>query len=841
MNLALSARFRGPVVAAVSGLLALGVVTALPHVQGAEAVTARTAASPQDRAPVAGQREGRRHRVTIKRDDYGVPHVYARTTFDLFRGYGYAVAQDRLFQMEMSRRSTQGTVAEVLGPDFLEFDKGTRSGFDPKSIRRQVKALPGKDRAILRGYATGMNQHIAAVRRHPGRLMPRQFLTYGFEPTRWSAFDVAMVWVGTMANRYSDSTQELQNYAALQTLVDENGAARGRQLFDQIVWYEDPLAPTTVPASGRRAAPEKSPAMPRLSPLTPGLRDSGVEQMRRFGGGDWPASAPTASNVWITGREKTVDARSVLINGPQFQWFNPSYVYGIGLHGAGYDIVGSTPFSYPSVIFGTNKSISWGATAGPLNLVDMYQEQLHPTDDRRYLYNGHYRRMKVRQVTIKVRGASDVEQEILSTVHGVVTSVDAPNRTAYSKKRSWSGHEVESLITWAKMPKATNFKGFRAAAAKFATTINWYYADRRGNIGYISPGRLPKRPPNQDFRIPAIGDGSMEWQGFLPPSANPRTYNPRQGFVMNWNNEPAPGFNNDYGRWGFVDRAREIQSALRSQRRFTSDELWALNERFAFADLHLRYVKPTLAAAAAALPEDDPRRADLELLVDWNGETRDRDGDGSYDGPQPTIMRTWLPILFERVLADDLPASIFASYTSNIYAQAPVETRGSLRPAEAMKLVSNGIRGARSGVLQQVDFFDGESPQDVLMDTYLEAMAELRADPGGDLATWTTPVSHMLYSHRNFVGVPQAGPDEDILGPQYMNRGTANHMAVLGKGAKRLCIVSPPGQSGFIAPDGTKSAHYADQLDLFAEFECRNEELTRRAVDRATEDTEVLR
>ena len=141
MNLATSMRFRRPVVAAVSGLLALGVATALPPARGAEEGSengASATASPQERAVTldAEHREGRRHRVTIKRDDDGVPHVYARTTFDLFRGYGYAVAQDRLFQMEMSRRSTQGTVAEVLGPDFLEFDKGTRSGFDPRSIRR---------------------------------------------------------------------------------------------------------------------------------------------------------------------------------------------------------------------------------------------------------------------------------------------------------------------------------------------------------------------------------------------------------------------------------------------------------------------------------------------------------------------------------------------------------------------------------------------------------------------------------------------------------------------------------------------------------------------------------
>lgn len=87
--------------------------------------------------------------VEIRRDKYGMPHVYAKTTFGLFHGYGYVVAQDRLFQMEMARRSTQGRVAEVLGPKFVAFDKGIRANYWPQSIHDQIAALPRADRDIL--------------------------------------------------------------------------------------------------------------------------------------------------------------------------------------------------------------------------------------------------------------------------------------------------------------------------------------------------------------------------------------------------------------------------------------------------------------------------------------------------------------------------------------------------------------------------------------------------------------------------------------------------------------------------------------------------------------------
>ena len=146
--------------------------------------------------------------VSIHRDSYGVPHVYSKTVYGLFYGYGYAIATDRLFQMEMSKRSVEGTVAEVLGPDYAEFDKGVRSNYRPDSIMDQYNALKKKHKDIFDGYAAGMNARIDEVLQDPG-IMPKQFIDYDFQPTKWTAFDVIMIFVGTMCNRYSDFNAEL--------------------------------------------------------------------------------------------------------------------------------------------------------------------------------------------------------------------------------------------------------------------------------------------------------------------------------------------------------------------------------------------------------------------------------------------------------------------------------------------------------------------------------------------------------------------------------------------------------------------------------------------------------
>ncbi|MFK7954931.1 MAG: penicillin acylase family protein [Lysobacterales bacterium] len=157
--------------------------------------------------------------VQIVRDEYGVPHIYADDLYGLYFGYGHAIAQDRLFQMEMARRSTQGKVAEVLGPAFIEYDRNTRTLFSPESIRQQISALAPQDSVIFSAYAAGINHWLDAIDEQPQALMPKQFLDLDTRPLRWTAYDVVMIFVGTMNNRYGDFNTELENAATLAELT----------------------------------------------------------------------------------------------------------------------------------------------------------------------------------------------------------------------------------------------------------------------------------------------------------------------------------------------------------------------------------------------------------------------------------------------------------------------------------------------------------------------------------------------------------------------------------------------------------------------------------------------
>ncbi|MDB5732337.1 MAG: penicillin amidase [Variovorax sp.] len=806
-------------------------------------VLAGCAASTPPSAAVGGST------VTIQRDSYGVPHVYANDVRGLFHGFGYVVAEDRLFQMEMARRSVLGTVSEVMGPAYLALDKTSRAGFAPASIQAQMARLGADDQAIFDGYAAGFNARVNEVLADQGTLLPKQFIDAGFEPRGdWTGYDVAMIWVGTMANRYSNASSEIANLRLLEQLRKAKGDVVGRQLFDQIRWIEDPLAPTTVPrtrGAGRppagtsATAPDAADPLARLAPVSPALllARSDTDAARRGVAPPW--DRPIASNLWIAGPQKTTDGSTVLVNGPQFNWFNPSYVFGIGLHGAGYDVTGNTPFAHPVVLFGTNGKIAWGATAGPLDVNDMYQERLNPANPHEYLFNGAMRPMTRRSEVIRVKGQPDERLDVYATVHGTVTDFDLPNGTAYSMKRSWDGHELESLLGWIHSMQASNWDEWLKQASRVAITINWYYADAQGNIGYVSPGRLPIRPPQQDIRLPALGDGTMEWQGIRPFSEDPQVLNPAQGYIANWNNQAGPGAVSDGGNYGAADRVNEFIARLDARPRVTPEEVWALNRITAYADTNARYFVPFVAEATRGLPSSDPARRAAQIFADWNGLNDDPQARGTYRSPATTLMMTWLPVLYQKVLADDLPPDVFAAYAGAGYA-GPSQV-ASIRPGNGSKLLYNALLGTRSGVPQTYDFFNGEDKSAVLRATLAQAMAQLTERFGSDTRTWLTPVTPHTFLTSNFMGAPQAGADELLKLPSFMNRGSQNDKVVFRAGGVSMCTAAPPGQSGFVAPDGRKAQHYGDQMALFRDFGCKDEWLTPAQLAPHVESTRRLK
>lgn len=781
--------------------------------------------------------------VRIVRDSFGVPHIYAESTYDMFYGYGYAVAQDRLFQMEMLKRTTTGSVSEVLGPQYVELDQLIRTGFDPKSIEQQLKKLHRDAADIFKGYAAGMNAWLDEVEANPDQHLPAEYVSFDFTPSRWTAYDVVMSFVGSIIHRYADFNEELTNLSFVADLASKHGMDHARAVFEATLPLFDPDSPTTVPRSSASAISEVSVDQPTnrlvlttpVAPPVPLARDARgmllnlpAEERQAYladelvrTGLPGMAGRASASNVWLVAPNKMMDASGVLINGPQFGWTTPSYVYGVGLHGAGFDVVGNTLLAFPFLLFAHNGQIGWGSTAGFGDLVDMFELKLNPENPNQFWRNGRYRNLKSRRELIKVRGAADIEHVVYTSPYGPVVTRDLDANVAYAKHRTWVGHEVETGVAWVNLAKAESFDEVRTQLSRVAANINFYYLDAKGQIGYTHAGRYPKRASNHDNRLPAKGDGSMDWQGTLDFANNPFVHNPETGFITNWNNRPAASWPNSdlwWRRWSRASRVDELNRTIESRPRWTVDALWNINRSASHADLNVAYLLDDLKRGFEEDADATLEQSALLSLEQWDRLWMDRDLDGYFDGAGPAIMLAWLTDLNRRVLADDLGATHFARYASPGYPTESIAAAVGVSPG--IKAIVANLDRRRSGEAG-FDFFNGVAPVEVLAQSFVAAVQHLSETQGDDLSQWRLSTHPLTFRSSNFRGVPQADPLREQLLPVIMNRGSENNVFVAREGRISGRDVVAPGQSGFAAADGSVSEHFSDQLPLYQNYQLK--------------------
>ena len=160
--------------------------------------------------------------VEVRRDGWGVPHIYARTQHDLFFAQGYVAAQDRLFQMEIWRRQGQGRLAEVLGPSYAERDRLARLFAFRGDMAAEWRSYAPDARAIVSAFVQGVNAYVSEVRATPTKL-PIEFALLGFLPERWTR-EVPLVRV-TPLSGVSNGASELLR-ARLVALVGANEASK---------------------------------------------------------------------------------------------------------------------------------------------------------------------------------------------------------------------------------------------------------------------------------------------------------------------------------------------------------------------------------------------------------------------------------------------------------------------------------------------------------------------------------------------------------------------------------------------------------------------------------------
>jgi penicillin amidase len=775
--------------------------------------------------------------VTIYRDKYGTPQVVADSNYGVYFGYGYAVAADRMFQMEMLRRTAEGRVAEVLGSKYLDLDIHVRTAYDHRAVDRQLQQINAKDREILEAYAAGFSERVGEVLDQQATLLPKEFTDFGFLPEHWSSYDVAMIFIGSIIHRYSDFNSELDSLSLLSSLTELHGLDKAQKIFDASKWLLDPSSPTTVPRKESAAlaitpSRNKEPFLDEVYTKRVVLDQNGkfigtsdkphVQAIAQAQIAEYGYISPeyqAASNFWSVTGSKLSDADGALVNGPQFDFGLPSYVYGIGLHGGDFDVVGNTLLGLPTLLFAHNNHVSWGSTAGMSDQVDVFREQLVSGKPEHYLHDNQHKKFETWIETIKVKDADSVEALARRSVHGMVLSIDRDKGIAYTRARAWEGAEVQTLMAWVNLAKDKTMDAVQSRLGKVAANINFYYMDVSGNLGYTHGGRYPLRADSQDSRLPSDGTGSEDWLGFAPYADNPNVRNPDQGYIVNWNNRPAAGWlASDLWTytWSKADRSKHIMDELSSSQKMTADDVWAIVERISYDDVSATFLLPYLKQAMSNAAKNSPAQKAFEIVENWDREWR-LEENGNY-GAAELIIENWTKILFSRVLKDDIGEAKYAMYGASNNPSNPLGA--SMGSSVGAKVILRNLDSLASGA-DSYDFFNGIEPAVVLAQSFSETIKTLSKEYGSDMSLWSIAPAPMTWKPYNFRGVPQASEDALVSLPAYMNRGSENNFFIARDGKFVAYDVIPPGQSGFIAPDGTASLHNKDQMDLYSKFETK--------------------
>lgn len=589
--------------------------------------------------------EGLSAPVEIIRDAHAIPHVYAETRADALTALGYVHAQDRLWQMELSRRGAQGRLSEIFGAAALPVDRAMRTFGLYEIARRSLPLQDEATRTALEAYARGVNARIAEVNeRALGRGAPEFFL-FGEGLAPWTPTDSLAI-LKVMAVRLTGAAErEVRRAKLLGRLTPE----KVRDLFPD------------YPDAGVIALPSYARAYPGLR-----FREAAARPARTAFETAWlpgPDHAG-ASNAWAVDGARTTSGAPLLASDPHLWLSAPSVWHLAHLETPEGAVIGGALPGVPAVVVGRNRAVAWGLTTTNMDDQDVFIEKLNPDDPGEYLTPTGWRAFETRRELIQVKGADPVEMNLRWTRHGPVLppevyDVGAVTPEGHVAALGWTALSAEdySLAALLALNTARDLdEAVAAGGGVLAPAQNVVTADADGVAMYVA-GRPPLRRAESRARglIPALGWlAENDWRGLGPGEETPRAVRPPSGAVANGNNRvtSAPFPDHLSHSWAAPYRIRRIESRLNA-REFHTRESFAELQTDTVSQM-ARSVLPLIAADlwwTLDQPADDTdgrrREAALRLLSEWNGEM-------SEHAPEPLIFAAWMRALTRRLSADEL-------------------------------------------------------------------------------------------------------------------------------------------------------------------------------------------
>ncbi len=498
--------------------------------------------------------QGLNEPVEIIVDVWGIPHIYAQNEADLFFAQGFNAARDRLFQFEVWRRQATGTVAEILGERELKRDIGTRLFKFRGNIKDEMNYYHSHGELIITSYVKGVNAYIDLTEKNPN-LLPPEFKFLGIKPQKWTPEVVISRHQGLLGNikdelniarqvalMGEEKVKELNWFHPKDPTLTLDKKINSDLLFDDILELYNAYR-TSVKFQPEDLISDYQNDFEKYQTLA--NADEYAEQLAES-----EAYNNIGSNNWTISGDHTQSGFPIMANDPHRSLAAPSLRYYSHLVAPGWNVIGGGEPEIPGISIGHNEYGAWGLTVFRTDAEDLYVYDLNPDNPQQYNYKGDWENMKVIKEKINVKGsASPFEVELKYTRHGPVVFEDKKNNKAYAIRCGWLENGGSPYLASLRMNQAKNFEEFREACKySHIPGENMIWADREGHIGWQAVGIAPIRR-NWSGLVPVPGDGSYEWEGYLPITAKPNVFDPPSGMWFSANENVTP---QEYEYWDAI-------------------------------------------------------------------------------------------------------------------------------------------------------------------------------------------------------------------------------------------------------------------------------------------------
>jgi len=646
--------------------------------------------------------------VYIYRDENGIPHIFAKNEHDLYFALGYVSAQDRLWQMDLSRRIAGGRLSEIFGAETIEIDKLFRTLGLNETAQRMQRYLSEKSIEILKSYTDGVNYFI---RTHKGKY-PVEFELLRYEPEMWTITDCLLI-TRLMAWQLNFSWWTEPVFSEILEKV-------GEEKFKKLI----PEYPENAPLIIKKYLPQTG----KFVEANIKFREMFAMPTEGFG-----------SNSWAVSGEKSVTGKPLLANDPHLPFSLPSIWYQVHLNDGTMDMVGVCIPGTPGIVIGRNNYIAWGLTNVMLDDTDFYIEKID-SSGMRYFYDGKWLDLRVREEVIKVKGGSDYKIKILSTHRGPIISdayrfsfteyipkADTKFITSLAVSMRWTGHLIsDEILAFYRISHAKNWDEFKEGLKFFTVPAqNFIYADIYGNIGYYCAGKIPVRKKLNPLLLNSGETDEFDWTGFVPFNEQPNIFNPPEQFIATANNKVVDDNYPYYISylWEPESRALRINEVLSSKEKFSVDDF--KNLQLDYFSHYAKEMTPYIIRAFEGVEVKDP------LLNEALGYLRNWDFNFSRDDIAGSIFSSFVVSMMKNTFEDELGQELYKRFV--FYSGVP------------MRILKQLIVKGDTLWFDDVRTPDEkEGMNEIIRKSFVESVFNLRNLLGDDIASWHWGKIHRL-------------------------------------------------------------------------------------------------